>query len=158
MLVTMQVWLNYKRQSTLGWNINQVLLDFSGGVFSVFQLCMEAYAKEDMSAITGDPVKFGLGSVSIVFDLMFMVQHYHMYKGNNAKLSEDAPKGYTMVTPEQLDASQRHASASDQQRLLPSATTSISEEGTPGPTLSKSNSLDVVSLPRSPPNEPDQEV
>lgn len=154
----MQVWLNYQRQSTLGWNINQVLLDLTGGVFSVFQLCMEAYAKEDMSAITGDPVKFGLGSVSIVFDVMFIVQHYWLYKLNNAKLSEDAPKGYTMVTPDQLDVSQRHPSASDEQRLLASATTSVSEEGVSRSQLSHGNSMSVESLPQSPPNEPSHEV
>ena len=152
------MWLNYKRQSTRGWNINQVLLDFTGGVFSVFQLCMEAYAKDDMSAITGDPVKFGLGSVSIVFDIMFMVQHYCLYKSNNTKLSDDAAKGYTMVSPEQLNASTRERQGTDEQRLLASATTSISEEGVPGPQLSTSNSMDVVSIPHSPPNESEHEV
>lgn len=142
----------------MGWNINQVLLDFTGGVFSVFQLCMEAYAKEDMSAITGDPVKFGLGSVSIVFDIMFMVQHYCLYKQNNAKLSEDAPKGYTMVSPEQLHASQRQSSAPDEQRLLASATTSVSEEGLSRTQLSRSNSMSVESPPHSPPDTVHHEV
>ena len=137
----------------MGWNINQVLLDFSGGFFSVFQLCTEAYAKDDLSAITGDPVKFGLGLVSVVFDIMFMIQHYSLYKENNALLQEDASKAYTMVSADQLDASQRRGENSDEQRLLVSATPSISEEGMSGPQLSKSNSLDVVSPPHSPPNE-----
>ena len=142
----------------MGWNINQVLLDFTGGVFSVFQLCMEAYAKDDMSAISGDPVKFGLGSVSIVFDIMFMVQHYCLYKSNNAKLSDDAAKGYTMVAPDQLNASATDRQGTDEQRLLASATTSISEEGVSGPQLSTSHSMGAASIPHSPPNEPEHEV
>ncbi len=140
----MQVWLNYKRQSTLGWNINQVLLDFSGGVFSLFQLCMEAFVKADMSAISGDPVKFGLGLVSVIFDLMFMVQHYSLYRVNNAKLLKEAPKArYTMVSPSQ--SASRRTSQQDEQLLLASTTTSVSDEGTSGPQLPTSSSMDVVS-------------
>ena len=143
-----QVWLNYKRQSTLGWNINQVLLDFSGGLFSVFQLCMEAFMKSDMSAVTGDPVKFGLGLVSVIFDIMFMIQHYSLYKENNAKLIEEAPKArYTMVSPD--SGTSRRSTANGERPLLASPTTSVSEEGLSGPHLTKSNSLDIVSSPPS---------
>lgn len=142
--LSLQVWLNYKRQSTLGWNINQVLLDFSGGVFSLFQLCMEAFVKVDMSAISGDPVKFGLGLVTVIFDIMFMIQHYSLYKVNNAKLLEEAPKArYTMVSPSQSGS--RRTSQQDEQLLLASATTSVSEEGMAGPQLTTSSSMDVVS-------------
>ena len=143
----LQVWLNYKRQSTLGWNINQVLLDFSGGFFSVTQLCMEAFVKEDLSAIAGDPVKFGLGLVSVTFDIIFMIQHYSMYRENNAKLIEEAPKArYTMVSPDQS----RQCSQQDEQPLLTaSASNSVSEEGLSGPQPSKTNSIDTVALPTS---------
>ena len=34
---------------------------------------------DDWSGVTGDPVKFGLGFVSIVFDIIFMWQHYVLY-------------------------------------------------------------------------------
>jgi hypothetical protein len=37
--------------------------------------------KEDWSGIAGDPVKFGLGLVSMVFDVAFMVQHYVLFRG-----------------------------------------------------------------------------
>ena len=33
-----QVYLNYKNKSTVGWSISNVLLDFTGGVFSLLQL------------------------------------------------------------------------------------------------------------------------
>ena len=33
----------------------------------------------DFSGITGNPAKFGLGFVSIIFDVVFMLQHYCLY-------------------------------------------------------------------------------
>ena len=109
---------------------------------------MEAVVKADMSAISGDPVKFGLGFVSVIFDIMFMVQHYSLYKVNNAKLLEEAPKArYTMVSPAQSGS--RRSSQQDEQLLLASATTSVSEEGMSGPQGLSSNSLDVVSPQQS---------
>jgi len=34
----------------------------------------------------GDPTKFGLGLFSVLFDVLFMVQHYVLYRhrGNNS--------------------------------------------------------------------------
>lgn len=40
---------------------------------------------DDWSSIFGDFTKFGLGAISILFDFLFMVQHYCLYpsKGND---------------------------------------------------------------------------
>ncbi|XP_062596331.1 cystinosin-like [Saccostrea cucullata] len=38
-----QAWMNCKRQSTLGWSIGNVLLDFTGGSFSLLQMFLLAY-------------------------------------------------------------------------------------------------------------------
>ena len=35
---TLQVFLNYRRQSTEGWNVHNVLLDFGGGLLSLVQV------------------------------------------------------------------------------------------------------------------------
>ena len=35
---------------------------------------------DDWSSIFGDPTKFGLGFFSILFDILFMVQHYCLYR------------------------------------------------------------------------------
>ena len=48
-----QVWLNYKRQSTDGWNMHNVLLDFGGGLLSLVQLLMDGAVTRDWSAVTG---------------------------------------------------------------------------------------------------------
>lgn len=74
-----QVWMNFKRKSTDGWNIHNVLMDFSGGFLSVLQLWVDA--KGDLSKAIGDPAKFLLGNLSMLFDIIFMVQHYCLYNG-----------------------------------------------------------------------------
>ena len=38
-----QAYMNYKRKSTEGWSIGNVLLDFTGGSFSMVQLFLLAY-------------------------------------------------------------------------------------------------------------------
>ena len=35
---------------------------------------------DDWSAFRGNPVKFGLGLVSILFDIVFIIQHYVLYR------------------------------------------------------------------------------
>ena len=76
---TPQLWFNFKRQSTVGWGIHNVVLDLTGGVLSMGQVIMTCYLMNDWSAILGNPVKFGLGAISMVFDLLFMLQHYVLY-------------------------------------------------------------------------------
>lgn len=71
--------MNYQRQSTDGWSIGQILLDFAGGVLSVLQLLIDASLQNDWSGVIGNPVKLGLGNVSVFFDLIFITQHYILY-------------------------------------------------------------------------------
>ncbi|KAI8072253.1 PQ loop repeat-domain-containing protein [Gilbertella persicaria] len=84
-----QVWINYKRKSTVGWSIHNILLDFTGGVLSISQLFLDASLNGDWSGVSGNPVKFGLGLQSIVFDVVFMMQHYILYRENNDKSDEE---------------------------------------------------------------------
>ncbi|CAL5872883.1 uncharacterized protein PFLUO_LOCUS7152 [Penicillium psychrofluorescens] len=79
-----QAWVNYKRQSTVGWSIVPILLDLSGGVLSLVQLILDSSLQSDWSGVTGNPVKFLLGNITIVSDTVFIVQHYLLYR--------DAPK------------------------------------------------------------------
>ncbi|KAF3484143.1 cystinosin [Arthroderma uncinatum] len=86
-----QVYLNYRLKSTVGWSINQILLDLIGGILSLLQLVIDSSLQNDWSGITGNPAKFGLGNVSIFFDLVFIVQHYILYRGRceSSKDNED---------------------------------------------------------------------
>lgn len=74
-----QAWMNYRRQSTVGWSIGNILLDFTGGSLSILQMFLLAYNNDDWKSIFGDFTKFGLGAISILFDVFFMVQHYCLY-------------------------------------------------------------------------------
>lgn len=89
-----QVLTNYRNRSTQGWSIAQILFDFVGGVLSISQLGIDSYLQRDWSGITGNPVKLALGNVSIFFDVIFIVQHYILYRGNKGKrpeIGEDDP-------------------------------------------------------------------
>jgi len=77
-----QAFMNYRRKSTVGWSIGNVLLDFTGGMLSMVQMFLIAYNNDDWSSLFGDPTKFGLGLFSVVFDIFFMLQHYVFYRGN----------------------------------------------------------------------------
>uniref|UniRef100_A0A914DT48 Cystinosin n=1 Tax=Acrobeloides nanus TaxID=290746 RepID=A0A914DT48_9BILA len=75
-----QVILNWRNKSTVGWSIINVLLDFTGGFMDIMQMIFQAINTDDWSGFYGNPVKFGLGLVTIVFDAIFIVQHYGLYR------------------------------------------------------------------------------
>ncbi|XP_014667070.1 PREDICTED: cystinosin-like isoform X2 [Priapulus caudatus] len=79
-----QVYMNFKRKSTDGWSIGNILLDFTGGSLSILQMFLMSYNNDDWSAIFGNPTKFGLGMFSVLFDVLFIVQHYILYRGKPA--------------------------------------------------------------------------
>jgi cystinosin len=80
-----QILTNFRNRSTHGWSIEQILLDFLGGILSIAQLGIDSYLQRDWSGITGNPVKFALGNFAIFFDIIFMVQHYWLYRGTRGK-------------------------------------------------------------------------
>lgn len=75
-----QALMNYRRKSTTGWSIGNILLDFTGGMLSMLQMILNAYNFDDWRSLFGDPTKFGLGLFSVLFDILFMVQHYILYR------------------------------------------------------------------------------
>ncbi|BCS19020.1 putative L-cystine transporter [Aspergillus puulaauensis] len=103
-----QAWVNYKRKSTRGWSIAQILLDFTGGLLSLVQLIIDSAFQNDWSGITGNPIKFLLSNVTIFFDLIFMVQHYILYR--NAE-NEDKRNNPDENSPLLSDPDERGANA-----------------------------------------------
>ena len=67
---TPQVKTNYERQSTKGFSIVQILLDFAGGVLSVLQLVIDSSLQSDWSGLTNNPSKLWLGILTLFFDLV----------------------------------------------------------------------------------------
>lgn len=45
-----------------------------------FRLAASSLHLQDWSPVTGNPVKFGLGFTSMFFDVIFMLQHYCLYR------------------------------------------------------------------------------
>ena len=61
----------------------------------IYSLCIILFLiLDDWNSIFGDPTKFGLGAFSICFDLLFMVQHYILYR--NPPKTEDVG-GYSKI-------------------------------------------------------------
>ncbi|RUS75383.1 hypothetical protein EGW08_016845 [Elysia chlorotica] len=85
-----QAYLNFARKSTVGWSIGNVLLDFSGGWLSILQMILNAYNGNDWASLEGNLTKLGLGVVTIIFDSIFIIQHYCLYwKANPYKPMDD---------------------------------------------------------------------
>jgi len=78
-----QAYLNYRRKSTFGWSIGNILLDFTGGFLSIGQMFVISYNQNDWGSVFGDPTKFGLGLFSVLFDIVFILQHYVFYRNNS---------------------------------------------------------------------------
>lgn len=89
-----QAWVNYKRKSTHGWSIGQILFDITGGVLSLVQLVIDASLQGDWSGITGNSLKLGLGNISILFDLIFITQHYILYRDRGCKQEQPGEREY----------------------------------------------------------------
>ncbi|GAA97858.1 uncharacterized protein L969DRAFT_598004 [Mixia osmundae IAM 14324] len=84
-----QAYMNWQRQSTVGWSIDNILMDVAGGVLSLAQLVLDAGRNDDWSAITGNPGKLGLALLSLAFDSVFLVQHYLLYTDAQSGLLHD---------------------------------------------------------------------
>mmetsp|Transcript_3988 Transcript_3988/g.7667 ORF Transcript_3988/g.7667 Transcript_3988/m.7667 type:complete len:449 (-) Transcript_3988:65-1411(-) len=97
-----QVLLNMERQSTAGWSIWQILLDLTGGLLSDVQLVGDTLSKTPtgrgqgrsgsaaLRAIwRGNPAKLALGTLSMAFDVIFMIQHYILYPSSSSSSSDN---------------------------------------------------------------------
>jgi len=76
-----QVLMNYQRGSTQGFSIGMVILDITGGSFSVGQMIVNCANKHDWTSLAGNPTKFLVGVVSVIFDVMLIAQ-YFVYRRN----------------------------------------------------------------------------
>ena len=89
-----QVYLNFRRKSTVGWSIINIMLDFTGGSCSILQQVfqfVDAGLENDHwdffdPSNSGDAfniVKFLLGVIAVFFDIIFLVQHYCLYRNRH---------------------------------------------------------------------------
>jgi len=83
-----QLYVNYKARSTAGWNIGQVILDFTGGFMSIVQMFLIAANYDDYNSVLTDPTKLGLGLLSMFFNIFFFAQHFCLYRGNEIQSAD----------------------------------------------------------------------
>ncbi|XP_054786475.1 cystinosin homolog isoform X2 [Prosopis cineraria] len=75
-----QAVMNYKRKSTEGWSITNILLDFSGSVGNYTQMVLQSVDQGSLMNFYGNIGKLMLSLVSVFFDIVFMIQHYVLYR------------------------------------------------------------------------------
>lgn len=92
---TPQAAMNYLRQSTAGLSIVAILLDLTGAALSLMQLVLDSSLQADWSGTTGNIAKLLLGNITVLFDLIFIFQHFVLYQEQPAErklgLSEHDP-------------------------------------------------------------------
>lgn len=120
---------NYRRKSTVGWNITNVLLDFTGGSLSVIQMFLDGWATGNLTAsMLFSGAKLPLGLLSIAFDIIFMFQHYVFYTDREDKKLSGAQKRLG------------HSSSSYSTYSPDSSSSSVSSTGSPpSPSVSLSS-------------------
>ncbi|CAA0820144.1 Cystinosin homolog [Striga hermonthica] len=88
------VMYNYRRKSTSGFSIGNVLLDLLGGIANNIQMLMQSIDQKSWENFYGNIGKSLLALVTIVFDLILMAQHYLLYP------TKKAPSSPTVVNVE----------------------------------------------------------
>ncbi|GAB2229683.1 hypothetical protein Droror1_Dr00013934 [Drosera rotundifolia] len=82
-----QAFMNYFRKSTDGFSIGNILLDFLGGVTNYGQMATQSIDQHSWVNFYGNIGKTLLSLVSISFDILFMVQHFVLYRSKKDALS-----------------------------------------------------------------------
>lgn len=82
-----QVLMNYKRKSTKGFSIFNIILDFIGGSFSFIQNLIDTKYKchviiQHDEKYLLNVVKYAISIITVVFDLVFLTQHYILYRNS----------------------------------------------------------------------------
>lgn len=86
-----QAWFNYRRKSTVGWSIGNILLDITGGLLSLSQQFLQVLNTGSWTVFTGNWAKTGLALFSIFFDLIFIFQHYVLYTDRTDPEKDNRP-------------------------------------------------------------------
>ncbi|KAJ0798592.1 putative lysosomal cystine transporter [Helianthus annuus] len=71
--------MNFKRKSTTGFSIGNILLDLLGGLTNYGQMAVQSFDQHSSVNFFGNIGKTLLSLVSIFFDVLFIVQHYLLY-------------------------------------------------------------------------------
>ncbi|XP_065879900.1 cystinosin homolog [Euphorbia lathyris] len=82
-----QAIMNFMRKSTDGFSIGNILLDFLGGVTNYAQMVVQSVDQNSWVNFYGNIGKTLLSLVSVFFDLVFMCQHFILYRSKRSRIS-----------------------------------------------------------------------
>ncbi|GAB4847924.1 hypothetical protein Ancab_026984 [Ancistrocladus abbreviatus] len=74
-----QAYMNFRRKSTDGFSIGNILLDLLGGLTNYGQMAVQSVDQKSWVNFYGNIGKTLLSLVSIFFDIVFIIQHYVLY-------------------------------------------------------------------------------
>jgi len=85
-----QIYLNWERKSPRGWSMGAVVLDLTGGSLSLVQIFIDTWAIDRKGLFYNlNLPKFALGIMSIVYDGVYLMQHYCLgYRKNNIEFKD----------------------------------------------------------------------
>ncbi|XP_008796054.2 cystinosin homolog [Phoenix dactylifera] len=74
-----QAVMNFRRKSTVGWSIGNILLDLLGGMLNFAQMGVQSIDQDTWVNFYGNFGKTLLSLEVVFFDLLFIFQHYILY-------------------------------------------------------------------------------
>jgi len=74
-----QAVMNFRRKSTIGWSIGNILLDLTGGVLNFGQMGVQSVDQHTLVNFYGNIGKTLLSLEVVFFDVIFIIQHYVLY-------------------------------------------------------------------------------
>ncbi|KAJ5503637.1 hypothetical protein N7463_006511 [Penicillium fimorum] len=101
---TPQAVMNYRQQSTAGFSIGAILLDLSGAILSLMQLVLDSFSQGDWSGAAGNSAKLLLGNITILFDLIFIFQHFVLYREYSAEKKSGLSEGESLINSSRNEA------------------------------------------------------
>ncbi|MCO5553285.1 hypothetical protein L7F22_006806 [Adiantum nelumboides] len=75
-----QAWMNYQRKSTSGYSIENILLDLFGSFTNLVQMGVQSLDQGSLVNFVGNVGKLLFCAVVLVYDSIFVVQHFCLYK------------------------------------------------------------------------------
>ncbi|KAI9120502.1 hypothetical protein K1719_007535 [Acacia pycnantha] len=79
-----QAIMNFKRKSTDGFSITNILLDLSGGIANYGQMVVQSLDQGSWNNFYGNMGKLMLSLVTVFFDTFFITQHFVLYPAKKA--------------------------------------------------------------------------
>lgn len=83
-----QIWLHYTTKSTKGFAIQNIMLDFGGGLFSFLQMMIDSIDTKDWGHFTSNVPKLVIACVSMFYDVVILIQHFVLYRSRTSEFQQ----------------------------------------------------------------------